>query len=238
MKKGKIYILAALFVMLVLCGCQDKANPGAQSKNNQIVGNDSTSDLSDMQETEIDPAEFRLKLPEQYTLEYKILDEYGWNHDYIQKISKNEEGYYFDFGDSNEQYVFERIDSGKYIQYKYNSTLGKYQPTMLTPEIQRQIDNGVMTLDMIAIDENVVSGYAARITVNFDLYKSFQSHMEYEGGEEVNGLSCCKFHAVYEEVWGKQEAEVWIDPETGNATKALSIEADDVATVGKVALVQ
>lgn len=29
-----------------------------------------------------------------------------------------------------------------------------------------------------------------------------------------------------------------IDPETGNATKALSIEADDVATVGKVALVQ
>lgn len=122
---------------------------------------------------EIDPMSLRLNLPEEYAIRYTVHDEYGWSRDYTQAMIKSRDGYGFDFGDTGEQYLFILQDSGKYLQYRYDADLGEYSPTMLTPDIQALIDSGVMTEDMISLDASVVSGYAARITVNFDLYRAF-----------------------------------------------------------------
>lgn len=122
--------------------------------------------------------------------------------------------------DIGEQYLFLWQDSGKYLQYKYDARLGEYSPTMLTPDIQALIDSGVMTEDMVSLDYNVVSGYAARITINFDLYQAFVEHLQYTGEEDVAEISCQQFTVSFEEVWGTQEAKVWIDPETGLCMKA------------------
>lgn len=168
----------------------------------------------------ISPISLRLDLPEEYAIQYTVHEEYGWSHDYTQTMIKSRDGYYFDFGDTGEQYLFLRQDSGKYLQYKYDAGLGEYSPTMLTPDIQALIDSGVMTEDMVSLDSNVVSGYAARITTNFDLYQAFVGHLRYAGEETVAGISCQQFTASFEEVWGTQEAKVWIDPETGLCMKA------------------
>lgn len=168
----------------------------------------------------IDPMNLQLNLPDEYAVQYIVHDEYGWSRDYTQTMIKSRDGYYFDFGDTGEQYLFIRQDSGKYLQYKYNADLGEYCPTMLTPDVQALIDSGVMTEDMVSLDANVVSGYAARITANFDLYQVFMEHLHYVNEENVAGISCQQFTSSFEEVWGTQEAQVWIAPETGICMKA------------------
>lgn len=188
----------------------------------------SEASLSHTQEQEPENAEsagtsavmFRLELPDAYSIQYTVHEEYGQSRDYAQTMTKCADGYYFDFGSTGEQYIFTRLESGKYLQYKYDSNIGEYTPTMITPDIQKMIDSGVMTEDMVAVNANVVSGYAARITTDFDLYRFFSGHLNYIGEAEVADVSCQEFSASFDEVWGKQNAKVWIDPKTGICMKA------------------
>lgn len=166
------------------------------------------------------PGSLRLDLPDTYHIQYTIHDEYGSSHDYTMAMIKCEEGYFFDFGASGESYIFKELDSGKYLQYQYDANWGEYRPTTLTPEIQRLIQSGVMTEDMVALDANVVSGYAANITAYFDLYYPFIEHLTYVGEQSVVGIPCLQFAASFEEIWGKQDAKIWIASETGLCMKA------------------
>lgn len=71
-----------------------------------------------------DPAALQLNLPEAYTIQYSIHDEYGWSRDYTQTMTKCSDGFYFDFGDTGERYIFMRLDSGMYLQYRYDASTG------------------------------------------------------------------------------------------------------------------
>lgn len=168
----------------------------------------------------VDASTIHLDLPDTYEIQYTVHEEYGWSNDYTESMVKCDAGYFLDFGGANERYVFERIDGGKYLMYQYDTALGTYKTPMLTADIQQLIDAGVMTEDMVAVDANVVSGYAARITADFDLYQSFSSHLCYAGKADVAGVPCQEFTASFEEVLGSQDAQVWIDPETGLCMKA------------------
>lgn len=163
----------------------------------------SEASLSHTQEQEPENAEsagtsavmFRLELPDAYSIQYTVHEEYGQSRDHTQTMTKCADGYYFDFGSTGEQYIFTRMESGKYLQYKYDSNLEEYTPTMMTPDIQKMIDSGVMTEDMVAVNANVVSGYAARVTTDFDLYRFFPGQLNYIGEAEVADVSCQEFSA-------------------------------------------
>ena len=166
------------------------------------------------------PASLQLNLPEAYSIQYNVHEEFGVSRDYTLMMTKCADGYFFDFGDTGERYLFLQLDSGKYLQYQYDANSGQYAPSLLTPEIQQQIDAGVMTLDMVSMDASVVSGYAARITSNFDLYRLFPHALQYVGDETVLGIQCQQFTASFAEPWGQQNAAVWVDPATGLCMRA------------------
>lgn len=73
---------------------------------------------------------------------------------------------------------------------------------------------------MVSMDANAVSGYAARITSNFDMYQAFVQHLRYTGDEEVNGFACQRFTASFEGSLGTQDVVVWVHPETGLCMRA------------------
>ena len=189
----------------------------------QAATEDSTnnSEMQNSQSASDGLSALQLNLPKQYTIQYRVSNSEDWEDGYTQTLTRTAEGYYMEFGDSGERYVFECLENGKYIQYEYDEEQGTYEPTMLTEDIQKLIDAGVMTLDMVSLDSNVVSGYASRMTVIFDFYSSFAPSMTLAGEEEIEGISCLHYTVSSEEMWGRQTTDVWADPETGLCMKAV-----------------
>lgn len=175
-----------------------------------------------VQEPEIGLSEIALNLPEEYSIEYRVTEETGGlSKTYLQKMVCTEQGIYLDLGDTGEKYVFECLDSGKYIQYRYNSLTGKYEKPMISATIQAQIDNGTMTVDMVAVNQNVVNGFTARISTYFDFYKTFNGVMTYHGEEKIGDTVCSKYSAVISTIQGGQDVELWIDPVYGICMKGV-----------------
>ncbi len=164
-----------------------------------------------------------LTLPQEpFEIRYQVTEEgHGISRTYSQELIRTEQGIYLGLGDSDEKYVFERLESGKYLIYRYDPIAGQYLGINRSEAVQNQIDNGVMTEDMIAVDQNVVNGYMVRITEFFDYYEKVKSSLRYQGEETVGETVCQKYTASY--VVGETEREMafWIDPETGLCMKGI-----------------
>lgn len=174
-----------------------------------------------------------LRLPETYSIEYSVTEETGGlRRTYRQKMVCTEQGIYLELGDSGEKYVFERLDSGKYIQYRYNSLTGTYETPMVSAAVQEQIDKGTMTIDMAAVDQNVVDGFVSRISTYFDFYKTFHGTMIHDGEEPVGDVLCQKYSATVSASQGEQKVELWIDPVTGLCMKGVYEYAPSAGAAG------
>ncbi len=99
----------------------------------EAPSDETNSSVQPVQTPDTELADIALRLPETYSVEYSVTEETGGLHrTYLQKMVCIEQGIYLELGDSGEKYVFERLDSGKYIQYRYNSLTGKYETPMIS----------------------------------------------------------------------------------------------------------
>lgn len=99
-------------------GTLQQDNNGVSSSNPNIL------------EEPVELQDIRLKLPESYSVSYQVTDEsFGISQTYTQTVTLADEGIFIDLN-SNERYVFELLDSGKYMQYRYNFLTGKYETAM------------------------------------------------------------------------------------------------------------
>lgn len=117
---------------------------------------------------------------------------------YEQQMTRNEEGVYLSLGETGEQYVFERQESGKYLMYQYDPVSGEFITPMLPEGVKQQIENRVMTLDMVCVESSVVDGYLARVTAYFDFYESLRSDAMFQGLEKIDGVECRCYTAEYD----------------------------------------
>ena len=62
-------------------------------------------------------SELHLTLPEEFEIQYEITENSGLAGTSIQTMIKTAEGFYFNFGDTGEQYLFIRQEDGSYTQY-------------------------------------------------------------------------------------------------------------------------
>lgn len=189
---------------------------------NETLPDEISASAQPIQESSAELTDIALNLPEAYSIEYSVTEETGGLYrTYLQKMVCTEQGIYLDLGDSGKKYVFERLDSGKYIQYRYNSLTGKYETPIISAAIQEQIDKGTMTIDMVAVDQNMVNGFVSRISTYFDFYKSFHGTMTYDGEETVGDVLCQKYSTTVSTVQKEQKVEMWIDPVIGLCMKGV-----------------
>lgn len=164
-----------------------------------------------------------LNLPQMpFEIRYEVMEEgHGVSRTYSQELIQTEQGVYLGLGDSEEQYIFERLESGKYLIYRYDPVVGRYLSINRSETVQNQISNGVLTEDMIAVDQNVVNSYMIRITELFDYYEKVKSSLQYQGEETIEGTVCQKYTTV--DTVGENEGEMafWIDPNTGICMKGI-----------------
>lgn len=235
-------MLALLLVAGALTGCsQPAAASAATAPAASAAGHTPTASPAAMPApTPLaePPAPAALTLPETYTISYEItdtgdagvhisandasgtdlhldLEAGGGSRTYTQTMIKAADGCALQLGDTGEAYLFLRLDSGKYTQYRYDAAAGHYTPTLLTDEIRRQIDAGVLTEDSVAVDQNLVDGYAARVTCYFDFYDTFRDILQYQDEEMLDGIPCQVYRASFVTDTGTQDVKVWIDAENG-----------------------
>ena len=200
-----------------------KSSDGKPESNAPITETDIlTENLVDdtVPEPDIVLSDLHLNLPEEYEIAYQITESAGLSRTYTHSMTKTNQGYYFNFADSGEQLIFEKLDSGKYIQYMYDTAQGRFFAPALSESVQMQIDNGVMTKDMVAVDYNVVNGYASRLTVCFNFYENYRGNMTYQGEENIGNWKCQKYTAVTDSISGTHAVDLWIAPELGLCVKA------------------
>ena len=185
-------------------------------KDSSSVVAEQTNSIKD--EPKIPLSSIHLNLPEDYEMTYQITETVGISRTYTNTMIKTEQGYYFNFSDSGEQLIFEKLESGKYIQYFYQQ--GRFVAPALSDSVQMQIANGTMTKDMVAVDDNVVNGYASRLTACFDFYENYRGNMTYQGEEVINSWKCQKYTAVTDSVSGTHTVDLWIVSEYGLCVKA------------------
>lgn len=157
-----------------------------------------------------------LALPDMpYQIVYTITDE-GENGgiSYTQSIIKTEDVIALSFSGGAEQYVFERLASGKYAMYVYDNIKGSFVSSASSPVVQALIDQGVMSADTLAVDQTVVDGYCARIDQCMNSYATFRVELSCEGIEQCGDTVCLKYTAPYQTTSGNQEISFLIDPES------------------------
>lgn len=84
-----------------------------------------------------------LKLPEEpFRIRYEIAEE---GHDvsvtYSQELIQTEQGVYLELGDSNEKYIFERLENGQYLIYRYDPIVGRYLSINSLKNVKNQAGN-------------------------------------------------------------------------------------------------
>ena len=200
---------------------------------NEAPSDETNSSVQPAQTPDTELTDIVLRLPDAYSVEYSVTEETGGLHrTYLQKMVCTEQGIYLELGDSGEKYIFERLDSGKYIQYRCNSLTGKYETPMISAAVQEQIDNGTMTIDMAAVDQNMVNGFVSRISTYFDFYKTFHGTMTYDGEEAVGDVLCQKYSTTVSAVQREQNVEMWIDPVMGICMKGVYEYVPSVGATG------
>lgn len=164
-------------------------------------------------------AQYNLNLPDTYSIEYTITDEYeGYRSSYSQAITKAENGYYLELGSgrvsAERRYIFERQPDGKYLQY---TSIG-----------QGEYSNALST----EVNEALVASMASPITTNFTYYTAYAPYMLDAGKESVAGVDCDHYTASVREFWGVNEAEFWVSPETGLCMKLKYLYQSPGGAVG------
>ena len=145
----------------------------------------------------------RLRMPDEYTIVYNVSENYaGLGQSYTQTMTKCDEGYYFSFGNTGEEYIFEKQEDGRFLQYT-KSHLGVFVTPTPTP-----------------VDINSVIGYASRIQPNIELYTFAKNFMTPAGSETVQGVACNKYTVAAEgTTWGKVDGTFWVAGDTGVCMK-------------------
>lgn len=199
-------------------------------------------------EVVLSPPDVTLNLPDTYCISYQVadsgngfrysMDTGNFSFDFHLGDSKGErtytqtlikvadDGYALELGDTGEKLVFSRLDSGKYLMYRYHADSGTYVCDALTSSVQQQIDDGVMTLDMIAVDQNVVDGYTARVSACFTFYSRLQNWFDYLGVEAADGIECFHYSGTVSDSSAEQTVEVWIDQQTGICRRGIYSRTD------------
>lgn len=164
-----------------------------------------------------------LNLPQEpFEIQYEVTEAgRGISRTYSQELIQTEQGVYLGLGDSDEKYVFERLESGKYLMYRYDPIADRYAAITSSGTVQDLISSGVMTEDMVAVDQNVVNGYRIRVTEFFDYYEKVKSTLQYQGEETVEETACQKYTAVYTVGENEREMAFWVNPETGICMKGV-----------------
>lgn len=147
--------------------------------------------------------EVHLSLPEEYEIRYKVTETAGASRTYEQTMLKTADGFYFNFGDTGEQYVFVAQADGSYTQYTYDALHGTFVPSGAPASA------------------GLVDGYAARMTSYFDFYETYQGNMTYQGQESIGNWECQKYTFAFSALTGTQTVTVWIEPEIGLCVKAV-----------------
>lgn len=228
----------------ILAGCSvSPASPSPDSNTQQPVATPLPVQATPTATPTEDPAvpdAVPLALPDTYTISYQVTDAgNGFNYAldtgdfsmdlhmgggdaervYTQTLIKAENGYALELGDTGERYCFLRLDSGKYLMYRYDQNTETYVCDAWSDSVRQQIDAGVMTLDMIAVNESVVNGFSSRITSYFEFYDQSQDWLQYLNMETVDGVACLHYSGSIAGSEGTQTAEVWVDEETGLCRK-------------------
>lgn len=235
-EKGEGYIIIGTDRYEAVTESSTTDVPNSEDESAKNAESTKTDETPELPKSEDIPDDLALKLPDEYKITYAVTEGKTFNRAYTQTMIKTDEGIYLELGDTGigERYVFEKLASGKYIMYQYDAVSGKYTAPMISGAILEQIDKGNMTLDMVAVDGNVLAGYAARIVTYFDYYKTFQGRMKYEGDEQVNGFSCKKYTASFTTVIGEQSVELWIEPELGLCIRGVySFKSEMGQSTGK-----
>ena len=174
------------------------------------------------QETAAEPVPFqdiRLDLPEEYRICYQVTEGGTLARTYTTGITETADGIHLELGDTGEDYVYEKLESGKYLEYHLNPLTGHYEAIALTDLVQAQIDAGLLSLDALALDRAVIDAYATRVTGYFAFYETVADTVVYQGLESINGTPCQKYSASYTDLAGRQRMELWIDAITGLCMK-------------------
>ena len=160
-------------------------------------------------------SELCLTLPEEFELQYEVTENSGLSGSCIQTMVKTTDGFYFNFGDTGEQYLFVRREDGGYTQYFYDMVQGSFSPSVAS------------------VGTNVVNGYAARMTTWFDFYETCRSSMVYQGREKVGDWDCQRYIAEIPAFSGTQTVELWIEPKTGLCIKIIYQYDASIGVTGK-----
>lgn len=163
-----------------------------------------------------------LNLPAAYAIEYQVHEEYILSKDYTQSMICCADGYFFEYGDTQERQIFRKLDSGKYLQYYYDPFRGEYRAQTITPDVQDKIDAGLVPVDNYAVSGQVVAGYAARMRSAMELYSFAKDDLTLTGTELVQGVPCGRYTVEAEgTTWGKVKGTFWIAEETGICMKGM-----------------
>lgn len=219
----------AAAVLFVLTGCSE-----GQTQKKNLIGNgryekveevpDKTASGRDsLFDEQVNLDTISLKLPEEpFRIRYEIAEE---GHDvsvtYSQELIQTEQGVYLELGDSNEKYIFERLENGQCLIYRYDPIVGRYLSINSLENVKNQAGNEGLIEDMTAVDQNVVNGFTIRITELFDYYEKMKGSLKYQGEETIEETVCQKYTAAYTVGQHERKMVFWIDPDTGICIKGI-----------------
>lgn len=160
-------------------------------------------------------SELCLTLPEEFEIQYEVTETSGLAGTCVQTMVKTADGFYFNFGDTGERYLFVRREDGGYTQYLYDMVQGRFSPSAA------------------AVGTGVVDGCAARMTTWFNFYETCRSSLVYQGREKVGEWDCQRYIAEIHAFDGIQTVELWIEPETGLCVKIVCQYDASIGVTGK-----
>lgn len=215
-KKKTSRMLALVIAMsgvLALAGC------GASTTSSSVEPNTAPASSQQTADTTVDEIEF--SMPEEFSIQFQVHNDDAEREDYLMSMTKCKDGVWLDIGETGERYLFKRMDNGKYLFCEHEPYTDRYYSTMLTPEVQKLIDAGAMSLDMVTVKSTMMEGYTDKIESLFTPYQRYIDHLEFLGEEAIGGVPCNKYAVRGEIDLRPQNMYFWIDPNTGLCRKAV-----------------
>ncbi len=161
--------------------------------------------------------EKKLNLPDDYYVEIEVTQSSkAGNLKSTYAISETSGGWvYMRFGADSEQYVYKPVSEGKYIEYKYDTSLNAYKPTMISDTLQEQIDKGNVSLESVATSKESVDSSRATMEQYTIPYATMGSIFVKGLNDTYLGRQCETYSGEINAIIASSSTFYAIDQETG-----------------------
>ncbi len=218
-------IAIGLSVLLAL-----PAAGGCTAETQQKQEIEETEEMSSEEEAVI-MERFDINLPKEYYMEMSVKNSSGFGTQTTAYALSEKDGfYYMKLGYDREQYVYEPVSEGKYIEYKYDESKRAYAATMISEPLRLQIEAGNISLDSVTVGRTMIDTKISTLDPYFFGYQTLTAALSYQGKETILGRECEKYAGTIDTVAVKSDLEFWVDPETGvvmrstNKTNAVLVK--------------